>query len=100
MRAAFLEVLNDALGSVAVIVAAAVIVITGWLQADAVASILIALLILPHAFGLIRETVNILLEATPRDLDLPKVRQHILDLPHVQAVHDLHASQIATGPPV
>jgi len=100
MRAAFLEVLNDTLGSVAVIAAAVTIAVTGWAQADAIASILIALLILPRAFTLLRETVDILLEATPRDLDLPQVRQHILDLPHVRAVHDLHASQIATGLPV
>lgn len=100
LRAAFLEVLNDTLGSVAVIAAALAIAITGWEQADALASILIALLILPRAYRLLREAVDILLEATPRDLDLPKVRQHILDLPHVHAVHDLHASQIATGLPV
>lgn len=100
MRAAFLEVLNDTLGSVAVIVAAVVIAVTGWEQADAIASILIAALILPRAFRLLRDAVDILLEAIPRDLDLEKVRQHILDLPHVQAVHDLHASQIATGLPV
>jgi cobalt-zinc-cadmium efflux system protein len=100
MRAAFLEVLNDTLGSVAVIVAAVTIALTGWEQADALASILIALLILPRAFRLLREAVDILLEKTPADLDLDEVRRHILDLPHVQEVHDLHASQIATGLPV
>lgn len=100
MRAAFLEVVNDALGSVAVLVAAVVIATTGWLRADAVVSILIGLLILPRTLRLLRETVEVLLEATPRGLDLDQVRQHLLELPHVHAVHDLHASQIATGLPV
>lgn len=100
MRAAFLEVLNDTLGSIAVIAAAAVIAVTGWEQADAIASILIAMLILPRAVRLLREAGDVLLEAAPRDLDLIMVRQHILNLPHVHAVHDLHASQIATGLPV
>ena len=100
MRAAFLEVVNDALGSVAVLVAAVVIATTGWLRADAVVSILIGALILPRTIRLLRETVEVLLEATPRGLDLDHVRRHLLELPHVHAVHDLHASQIATGLPV
>jgi cobalt-zinc-cadmium efflux system protein len=100
LRAAFLEVVNDALGSVAVIGAAVVILFTGWAGADAVAAILIGILILPRAFTLLRETLNVLLEATPKGLDLDSVRTHILELDHVRSVHDLHASQIATGLPV
>lgn len=100
MRAAFLEVLNDALGSVAVIVAAIVIATTGYERADAIVSILIALLILPRTFTLLRETTSVLLESTPRGLDLADVRRHLLELDHVRAVHDLHASQVATGLPV
>lgn len=100
LRAAFLEVVNDALGSVAVIVAAIVITTTGWTGADAVAAILIGGLILPRAFKLLRETLSVLLESTPKDLDLDSVRRHILELDHVRSVHDLHASQIATGLPV
>ena len=99
-RAAFLEVLNDALGSVAVIVAAVVIATTGWTRADAVVSILIGTLILPRTVKLLRETTSVLLESTPPGLDLEQVRTHILALPHVTGVHDLHASQIATGLPV
>ena len=99
-RAAFLEVLNDALGSVAVIVAAGVIALTGWQRADAVASLLIGLLILPRTLGLLRESVDVLLESTPKGLDLAEVRSRILTLPHVRDVHDLHASQVATGLPV
>ena len=100
MRAAFLEVVNDALGSVAVIIAAIVIATTGWLQADAVVAMLIGVMILPRTVKLLWETVNVLLESTPSGLDLTEVREHILALDHVREVHDLHASQIATGLPV
>lgn len=100
LRAAFLEVVNDALGSVAVIVAAIIIATTGWTRADAVVAMLIGVLILPRTFTLLRETIDVLLESTPRGLDLESVRSHILELPHVLAVHDLHATQIATGLPV
>lgn len=99
-RAAMLEVINDALGSVAVLVAAAVIALTGWHRADAIASLLIGVMILPRTWKLLRETVDVLLEATPKGVDLAHVRAHILDVPHVQAVHDMHASMVATDLPV
>lgn len=100
MRAAFLEVANDALGSVAVLAAAAVVAVTGWLRADAVASLVIGVLIIPRTIGLLREAVDVLLESTPKGLDLDKVRRRILRLGHVHGVHDLHASLVATGLPV
>ncbi len=100
LRAAFLEVVNDALGSVGVIVAAIVIATTGWQRADAVAALLIGLLILPRAAKLLRETASVLLESTPRGLDLDAVRAHLLEVEHVREVHDVHASLIATGLPV
>lgn len=100
LRAAFLEVLSDALGSLAVIAGAIVIATTGWTRADAVAGMLISAFIIPRALILLRETANVLLESTPRGLDLDAVRRHILDLPHVRSVHDLHASQVATGLPI
>ena len=99
LRAAFLEVLNDALGSVGVIVAAIVIATTGWYRADAVAGLLIGALILPRAFRLLRETSSVLLETTPAGLDLDAVRAQLLQVDHVRDVHDLHASLIATGLP-
>ncbi len=98
-RAARLEVLNDTLGSVAVIVAAVVLMLTGWERADSVAAILIGLLIVPRALRLLRETADVLLESTPPGLDLDAVRGHILELDHVIAVHDLHATLVATGVP-
>lgn len=100
MRAAFLEVVNDTLGSVAVLIAAAVIATTGWLQADAVASLVIAALIIPRTLKLLGESVDVLLESTPKGLELSEVRERILSLGHVHDVHDLHASQVATGLPV
>lgn len=99
MRAAFLEVLNDALGSLGVIVAALVIATTGFQQADALAGLFIAALIVPRAFTLMRETTSVLMEFTPKGLDLDEVRRHILALDHVKDVHDLHASTVATGLP-
>lgn len=99
MRAAFLEVLNDALGSLGVIVAAVVIATTGFHRADAIAGLFIAALILPRAARLLRETSHVLMEFTPEGLDLDRVREHILALDHVQEVHDLHATTVATGLP-
>ena len=100
LRAAFLEVLADALGSVAVLVAAASIWLTGWAQADAVAALLIAALIVPRAVVLLVETSRVLLELTPRGVDLEAVREHLRGVRHVEDVHDLHASTVATGLPI
>lgn len=100
LRAAFLEVVNDALGSVAVIVSAIVIGLTGFYQADAIVAMLIGVLIIPRTLKLLRETISVLLEATPAGLDLDQVREHLVKLPGVIAVHDLHASQVATNLPV
>jgi cobalt-zinc-cadmium efflux system protein len=97
MRGAYLEVMADIAGSAAVIVAAVVIASTGWAQADAVASVVIALLILPRTFALLREATDILLEATPKGVDMEHVRQHILDAPGVIDCHDLHALTITSG---
>lgn len=100
VRGAYLEVVGDLLGSVAVIVAAAVIALTGWDRADVVASVLVALMILPRAWSLLREAVDVLLEATPRGVDLEQVREHIEAVPGVLGTHDLHAWTISSGLPV
>lgn len=99
LRAAFLEVLNDALGSVGVVVAAVVIWTTGFQRADALAGLFIAALILPRAVRLMRETTAVLMEFTPPGLDLQDVREHLLRLDHVVDVHDVHASTVGTGLP-
>ena len=97
MRGAYLEVMGDFAGSAAVIAAAIVIAVTGWTAADAVASALIGLLILPRTFALLREATDVLLEATPKGIDMDHVRGHILDAPGVVDCHDLHAWTITSG---
>jgi cobalt-zinc-cadmium efflux system protein len=97
MRGAYLEVLGDSAGSGAVVVAALVIALTGWAVADAVASAVIGLLILPRTWGLLREAVDVLLEASPKGVSLDDVRTHILEAPGVGDVHDLHAWTITSG---
>lgn len=97
MRGAYLEVMGDFAGSAAVIVAAVVIAATGWARADAVASVVIALLILPRTFALLREATDVLLEATPKGIDMDHVRRHILEAPGVIDCHDLHAWTITSG---
>jgi cation diffusion facilitator family transporter len=100
MRGAYLEVLADALGSAAVIVAAVVIATTGWTPADIVASAVIGCLVVPRAWHLLREALDVLLEAAPRGVDLQDVRAHILGVDGVLDVHDLHAWTITSGLPV
>jgi cobalt-zinc-cadmium efflux system protein len=97
MRGAYLEVMGDLAGSIAVIVAAVVITVTGWQQADALASAVIGLLILPRTWRLLHEAIDVLLEATPKGVDLDEVRTHILEAPGVADVHDLHAWTITSG---
>ncbi|MDH6515205.1 cobalt-zinc-cadmium efflux system protein [Streptomyces sp. SAI-208] len=100
VRGAFLEVAADALGSFAVIVSAAVILTTGWQAADPIASLVIGLMIVPRTFRLLRETLDVLLESAPKDVDMTEVRTHILALDGVEDVHDLHAWTITSGMPV
>jgi len=100
VRGAYLEVLGDALGSVAVLVSATVILTTGWNAADPVASLLIAAMIVPRAISLLREVAEVLLEGTPRDVDLEELRRHILGVDGVVDVHDLHVWTITSGMPV
>ncbi|MCX4438388.1 cation diffusion facilitator family transporter [Streptomyces mirabilis] len=100
VRGAFLEVVADALGSVAVIISAAVIMTTGWQAADPIASILISIMIVPRTWKLLHETLDVLLEAAPKNVDMAEVRAHILALSGVEDVHDLHAWTITSGMPV
>ena len=100
VRGAYLEVMGDALGSVAVLVSAGIVAATGWTRADAIASLLIAAFIVPRAIALLREVVEVLLEGTPRNVDLDELRRHILSAPGVVDVHDLHVWTITSGMPV
>ena len=100
LRGAYLEVLGDLIGSVLVIVAAVVIVTTGFDAADPIASIAIAVLIVPRALSLLRDVVRVLFESAPADTDVAEIREHLLGTEGVVAVHDVHVWQITSGSPV
>jgi cobalt-zinc-cadmium efflux system protein len=100
VRGAYLEVLGDLLGSLAVVAAAVFIMITGLQAADTVASLVIALMILPRAWHLLRDVVDVLLEATPKGVDVRMIRAHILAVDGVVSVHDIHIWTITSGVPV
>ena len=89
----------DLVGSALALGAGVVIALTGWVQADAVASLLIALLILPRSWSLLKESSAVLLEIAPAGLDLDDVRRHVAAMPGVIEVHDLHAWTITSGIP-
>jgi cobalt-zinc-cadmium efflux system protein len=96
VRGAFLHVASDALGSVQVLLAGAAIHWLGWRWVDPVASLVIALLIVLSALGLLREAVSVLMEGVPGHLDVDKVRDAIIAMPGVTAVHDLHVWSISS----
>ena len=97
LRGAYLELMGDLLGSVMVVIAAVVIALTGWTPIDALASVAIGVLIVPRTLRLLRDAVDILLEATPKGLRMDDIRRHIQDVPGVADVHDLHAWTITSG---
>lgn len=100
VRGAYLEVLGDLLGSIAVVIAAVVIALTGYQQADAIASILIAVMIVPRAWSLLTDVINVLLESAPKGVDPEMIREHILKVRGVVDAHDIHAWTITSGVPV
>jgi len=99
MKAAFLHMTSDALGSLGAIIAGVVILTTGWAPIDPIASILIGILILWSSWGLLVQTINILLESTPENIDYLEVKKALESLEHVKEVDDLHIWTIATGIP-
>jgi cobalt-zinc-cadmium efflux system protein len=97
MRGAYLHVLGDLLGSVGAITAAILILTAGWYVADPLISVLVATLILVGAWRLVRESVDILLEAVPRNIDLSAVHDAIMDVDGVEDVYDLHVWTVTSG---
>ncbi len=97
MKGAFYEVVSDALGSAGALVAGLVMLFSGWYYADPIFSVAIALFILPRTWTLLREAVDVLLEATPARLDLTQMEADIRAMPCVREVHDLHAWTITSG---
>lgn len=100
MKGAYMEVLGDALGSVAVLVSAVAILLQGWYILDPIASLVIAGLILPRALSLLREVGEVLLQSTPRGMDLEEIRGHIVGVHGVVSVHDLHVWTLTSQLPV
>jgi cobalt-zinc-cadmium efflux system protein len=97
VRGAYLHVLGDLLGSVGALVAAAIILTTGWLLADPVISVIVALLILASSWRLVRESVDVLLEAVPAHIDMSEVHAVLMRIPGVDTVHDLHVWTLTSG---
>lgn len=95
VRAAFVHVLTDALGSVAAILAGLAVVLFGWLRADPALSVLISILVAYSGWRVLRETTAILLEAAPANLDVPAIQRSILACPGVADLHDLHVWRIS-----
>ena len=97
VKGAYLEVFGDLIGSGAVVIAGLIIALTGWVRVDSLAAILVGIVVLPRAYLLFRETADVLMLTTPKDVELGEVRQHILDIPGVVDGHDLHAWTITSG---
>jgi len=97
VRAAYLEVLGDAISSLGVIVAALVVMGTGLTIADPIVSALIALFIVPRTWRLLKQAVNVLLEGTPSHLDLREIESAMTQVPGVHRVHDLHVWTLTSG---
>lgn len=97
VRGAYLHVLGDMLASFGTVVAAVVIRYTGWLGADPIASLVTTLLIIAGAWTLVRESVDVLLEASPPHIDLEAVRGRLESIPNVESVHDLHVWTVTSG---
>jgi cobalt-zinc-cadmium efflux system protein len=98
-RGALLHVLGDALGSVAVMVAAGILLVTGWPYADVVASLVIVLILVPRTVALLRATAHVLLEGAPPGVDVAEVRDALTEVPGVREVHDLHVWVISDRVP-
>ena len=97
VRAAYLEVLGDALSSLGVVVAALVVMRTGVTLVDPLVSALIALFIVPRTWRLLRQAVNVLLEGTPAHLDLGEIEAAMTRIPGARRVHDLHVWTLTSG---
>lgn len=97
MRGAYLEVLGDLIGSIAVIVAATIILLTGFAPADAIASLVIAALVLPRVYALLRDVVLVLSQGAPRGTDVSLIREHVMSKPGVIDVHDVHVWMVTPG---
>ncbi|WP_141323887.1 cation diffusion facilitator family transporter [Myxococcus sp. AB025B] len=97
VRGAFLHVLGDTLSSVGVLIGAGIMALTGWFVVDPIISAVISVVIVVGAVRLVRDAVDVLMEAVPSHVDMPQVRELMLRVPGVTAVHDLHVWTISSG---
>jgi len=96
-RGAYLHIWSDLLGSFGAVAAGAIVLATGWVQADPVISVLISVLILGGAWRLVKESTDVLLEAAPAHIPLADVHDRIVSIPGVASVHDLHVWTVTSG---
>lgn len=97
VKGAYLEVLSDALGSIGVIIAAITIYFTQWYWIDTVVAVLIGFWVLPRSWVLLKQSIHILLEGVPEEIDIEQLRQDILTLPQVQGIHRLKVWAISSN---
>lgn len=97
VQGAYFEVLGDMLGSLGVIVAALVVMFTGWTLADPIIGAAIGLFIVPRAWNLLNQAIHILMEGTPPEVDISLLEKKLLAIDGVEAVHDLHVWTITSG---
>lgn len=97
VKGAYLEVLADMIGSVGVLISGLITYLTGWIYADIVVAVLIAIWVLPRAFHLLKQVINVILQATPEDVDVAQLRQDILDVDGVEDIHHFHVWSLTTG---
>ena len=97
VKAAYLEVMSDLLGSLGVLVAGLIMLTTGWYRADPIIGAAIGLFIVPRTWSLLKDVVHILMESAPSDLDLNKLKDAMLSVSNVTAIHDLHVWTLTSG---
>jgi cobalt-zinc-cadmium efflux system protein len=97
MKGAYFEVLSDMLTSIGVIIAGIIMLTTGWYYADPIISAGIGLFILPRTWALLKDAVGVLIEGTPADVDLAKLRESLEKIEGVTSVHDLHIWSLTSG---
>ena len=97
MKGAYFEVLSDMLTSIGVMIAGVIMLTTNWYYADPIISAAIGLLIFPRTWRLLKEAVNVLLESTPKDVDIDQLRKSLEQIPGVKNLHDLHVWSLTSG---
>ncbi|HET8601110.1 MAG TPA: cation diffusion facilitator family transporter [Segeticoccus sp.] len=99
VEGAYQHIVTDLFGFIGTLLAGVVILVTGWVRADPVASLVVVALMLRAAWGLLRDSGRVLLEAAPQDIALEEIRAHLLSTEHVHNVHDLHVWTVTSGLP-